>query len=258
MTLHRIRQYASLLLLLASTALVIIVTVYAVKVARRLDSTLAQIQGAAAQSKMLVTEARQVVKYEKAEFEDGDYRVRLKQSLDLANHLLAQINQDTVPRINASVDQLTEVGRQAAMLTADSNRSINVQLVPQLTQTIQDTDEAIRRASDQLNTALGQLTPEAAKVLQNLAKSSTDLDAILNDPAIKASLQEISASTTAIHESAENLKVSSQSVSKALEQFPDIAADIRAYTKAQSKATKYVIAARVISALIPIVNAFPR
>lgn len=238
----KIRQYATLALLLSATFLIVATAIYVIQIGRHATATLIEIQATAKHVRELVDDQGTMLR-------SDDAQRLVRQNLAVGAGVMSVIrslNVGTLPKINRAIDQINTVGVEMANLTAQTNRSVNLSLLPEIKRTIQDTDEAIKDASDNLDDAFRKLTPEARATLESATKTINSLDTRINDPAITTTLNELSATATEIRQSSENLQFATVSIKDTLSYAPEVGKNVAKFSRSQNKITWAVAGVRLL------------
>lgn len=241
-TINKLRQYASLLLLLSCLVFVVVATVYAVKIGHKASTTLDDVGVIANNANLFVARQKQII-------ESADYQLAIKRNLQFGEAMIATtrlVNTQTIPRVHRAIEQFDIVGQEIAKATQATSRSVNLSLIPEIKRTIQDTDEAIKDAGDNLDEAFRQLTPQARATLESATTTINSIQTRINDPAITTALNELAATSSEIRASASNLNFATVSIKDTLSYAPEVGKNVAKFSRSQNKITWAVAAARLL------------
>ena len=177
------------------------------------------------------------------------------------NGLGRLVSTTTVPRLNATLDQLNRgladsqrLVNSLDSLAQNTNREINTALLPAATKALQSTTTVIN--------AFGITAQSIDRTVLAFAQDGhivmDDAHRLLSDPVWKEMAANLNHSSANVAGATENIRASTESGRQALAELPGVARDIHAFTTTTSRARKIIIGAQLLATLAPVAVLFAR
>ncbi len=150
-----------------------------------------------------------------------DLRAGLSGTLEHTDATLMRIAQASDEWAKASQEQRqywATNSRQAGRVLREAEKtlaSFRIQILPQLAQSLENTDANMQEVAQEVSVAVQALQP----VLKNLAEASANAARITGDPSIPATLQSTEKIAQEVAEAAENINKTTAHIEKKVEQM---------------------------------------
>jgi hypothetical protein len=142
------------------------------------------------------------------------------------------INKTTIPRVNKTLDSLTESLNSLNVMVKDTNIAVNTKLLPQMTETI----KVYGVTAEKLNEAIFKISKETSLTIQ-------EIRAIIASDEWKKILENISSVT-------EHMDGISENIEETTDKMPSMAALVEKMMKTTSKYQKALILSQIFSFIL--------
>lgn len=248
----KVKEVLHVALLAALLVLVVVCAVSVWQVRRETLSTMADVRATTSEIKQASAAVREFAEFQSAQLQTGENQKLIRQSLAVGAAFVGTarlVNTTVLPALSRSLTEFGDANQELTRLIRHTDASVNAQLLPEATRATASLRKSIEDTARQMNASVEKTSAALDVLLRAGVLNLEDLNKAINDPAFKTILDETAATATEIHKSSANLQAATVSVKDSLQYAPGIMRDVEAFTKAQSKYSKYVILARILRAL---------